>query len=769
MAIDILLDEVTDGTLTGNGAFDRIMGAINAHVENQYKSKRINKTDFAEVYLGSLQYAIAEAFKFTLQQYSIESAVALQTAEISKIEFDKDLIAANISLTNCKTVQCGEQTKQIIEQTKISQWQAASEKAKTDASDVKIGSLMAEQIKKAQADVKIAQSQYSAPGTGPGQVPEGSYLGAKTKLAQAQANASLAEYDPVAAGVQDDSLLGCKKDLACAQALSESANTTNIGGGSSDISPNSMLGYKSTLLKYQSDAERAKTDGSYIQGNSLLHAQIEKMEADAETAKANYTAIGNGANEIDPSSYLGARALSEIADANNKLAQYDPISAGVAPGSLISCKTDLACAQARSERANTTSIGSGGISPTSLFGYKAELLRYQAATERANVDDSNISAGSYMQAKIDKMEADAITAQANYSSIGGTNSIVAEDSLLGARAGLLLAQARAERYKTEEIGTNGLSELSIMGAEYKLSSAKGNLMLAEYDPVAAGVQTDSIMAEKALLIKEQIISESRTTRTIGSGTGEITEVSLTGAEYLLKTAQAASEGANLLSISSGDLSSDSLMGSKVMSSIADANSKLAAYDPSAAGVMSGSTIACEAKYKCAQAEAEIAKTQAASVDIGGGNMSLGLDPTSSMGVQVELTKAQIKSEEAKLLSTTVSDGAGGTIGGTIPGTSSMGARTNLLWAQAQSEEGREAMIKQQEYTEYMKTHDAIGGTMKAQQDLYAAQKSSFLVEIKAKKAKLYADLYAVDKTQAYTSTSTLPHTSVMTAIDAVTI
>ena len=72
-------DYVWDGT----GVFDELMKAINGNIQVQYDSGRIKGTEYAEVYLGSMQTAIAEAMKFMLNKKTIEKGLEAQDVSIA--------------------------------------------------------------------------------------------------------------------------------------------------------------------------------------------------------------------------------------------------------------------------------------------------------------------------------------------------------------------------------------------------------------------------------------------------------------------------------------------------------------------------------------------------------------------------------------------------------------------------------------------------------------------------------------------------------------
>lgn len=91
MAVEIVLNDLTSGTVTGTGIFDRLMQATKAHLEAEYAKGRIKGPEYATVYLGALDNVMANAMQFLLQK----TAIGLQA----------DLLAQQILLAQVEVVK----------------------------------------------------------------------------------------------------------------------------------------------------------------------------------------------------------------------------------------------------------------------------------------------------------------------------------------------------------------------------------------------------------------------------------------------------------------------------------------------------------------------------------------------------------------------------------------------------------------------------------------------------------------------------------------
>ena len=76
----------------GSGVFDVIIKAANENIKIQHKTSRITGAEYAEVYLGTMQTAIAEAMKFILQNDTLAKELELKQAQIAKINPSSSLI-----------------------------------------------------------------------------------------------------------------------------------------------------------------------------------------------------------------------------------------------------------------------------------------------------------------------------------------------------------------------------------------------------------------------------------------------------------------------------------------------------------------------------------------------------------------------------------------------------------------------------------------------------------------------------------------------------
>lgn len=66
----------------GSGVFDKLIQAVEQHIESQHKAGRITGTAYADVYLGSMQSVLSESVKFLLTEQQAEKQAELIAEQI---------------------------------------------------------------------------------------------------------------------------------------------------------------------------------------------------------------------------------------------------------------------------------------------------------------------------------------------------------------------------------------------------------------------------------------------------------------------------------------------------------------------------------------------------------------------------------------------------------------------------------------------------------------------------------------------------------------
>ncbi len=131
------IEEVTTGSITGTGAFDKFMAGLDVHLIKEYQKGRLTGPDYAKVYLGSIQSALQLGMQFTFEKQQsdllrAQVLLAQKETELKDKELqlaDKELLIKDQEiLKSTKEVEVLEiqkgkidQERQLLEQKKITE------------------------------------------------------------------------------------------------------------------------------------------------------------------------------------------------------------------------------------------------------------------------------------------------------------------------------------------------------------------------------------------------------------------------------------------------------------------------------------------------------------------------------------------------------------------------------------------------------------------------------------------------------------------------
>ena len=91
MMIDIEFSSITDGNIDGSGYFDVLMRSVKAHILEEYNNNRVKDSDYASVYLGSIQVAMQQAQEFALRENLIEKDLLIKDTQIANEIANEDM------------------------------------------------------------------------------------------------------------------------------------------------------------------------------------------------------------------------------------------------------------------------------------------------------------------------------------------------------------------------------------------------------------------------------------------------------------------------------------------------------------------------------------------------------------------------------------------------------------------------------------------------------------------------------------------------------
>ena len=79
----INVSDLTKGTVSGDGIFDKLMQATKAHLDDEYSKNRIKGPEYSTVYLGALQAVMDRSLQFLLSQQKVDLEAQLMSEQIT--------------------------------------------------------------------------------------------------------------------------------------------------------------------------------------------------------------------------------------------------------------------------------------------------------------------------------------------------------------------------------------------------------------------------------------------------------------------------------------------------------------------------------------------------------------------------------------------------------------------------------------------------------------------------------------------------------------
>jgi hypothetical protein len=113
MMADITITDLTDGSLdanndwAGTGVFDKLIEAVNKNIEGQYNKGRISGSDYANVYLGSMQSVLAQSMQYLLQEKVVEADIALKEKQLEIAEQERLVLYVDRVLKDKQAAKLG--------------------------------------------------------------------------------------------------------------------------------------------------------------------------------------------------------------------------------------------------------------------------------------------------------------------------------------------------------------------------------------------------------------------------------------------------------------------------------------------------------------------------------------------------------------------------------------------------------------------------------------------------------------------------------------
>lgn len=104
--IIIPVEDFTEAKVEGKGVYDILMQANAAHLEKEFNASRIKGSEYAQIYLGTMQATMETAVQFFIQRHKLgyESKILEMQAKMAEVELEKVRVELEIARLNAQKI-----------------------------------------------------------------------------------------------------------------------------------------------------------------------------------------------------------------------------------------------------------------------------------------------------------------------------------------------------------------------------------------------------------------------------------------------------------------------------------------------------------------------------------------------------------------------------------------------------------------------------------------------------------------------------------------
>ena len=100
----VTVDDITQGSVTGTGIFDKLMATVAAQLQAEFKADRITQTDYGQVYVSALNNTLGQAIQFLLTKDQAALQAATLAAQYEKIVLEKQILELQLAQLEQQTL-----------------------------------------------------------------------------------------------------------------------------------------------------------------------------------------------------------------------------------------------------------------------------------------------------------------------------------------------------------------------------------------------------------------------------------------------------------------------------------------------------------------------------------------------------------------------------------------------------------------------------------------------------------------------------------------
>ena len=113
------ITDLTHASVEGNGVFDVLMRAVNAHLQKEWSANRLKGTEYSTVYLGALESTMNASLQFLLARDKTNAELDILKQQLVNLKVEEaNAIKQGVVLTN-QAAQIAQETAKSAAQTSL--------------------------------------------------------------------------------------------------------------------------------------------------------------------------------------------------------------------------------------------------------------------------------------------------------------------------------------------------------------------------------------------------------------------------------------------------------------------------------------------------------------------------------------------------------------------------------------------------------------------------------------------------------------------------
>jgi hypothetical protein len=524
MPFEIQLSDITNSTTAsdGTGVFDVLTQSIVKHIEAQYDAGRLDGTDYANVYLGSIQSVLAESVRFVLSEKQSSEQAALIAQQIlsetkqneinglldlQKIRLEKE--TALIIRQESELALSGTLDRLFTTEKTLATTSGATDSTNKTTSDIALTSAQELKVDAEKILVDSQNSELSLNGVSQRLVNDSqiSKSGSDKLLVDSQkselelngVSQRLVNTGQIDKILSDKLLIDAQESEIAANALSQRSVATS--GITVDVAQVSKVGSEKVLV----DSQNSELLLNGTSQRLVNTAQISKIVADEVlTGSQNSELLLNGTSQR----LVNTSQISKVSNETLFLAeQITSESKNNETGGVIDLtKTkiqediDLTIAQTSTQFEQVLASQSDTTRRNALNA--KEVLHKVKETELVTRQESELSLTG-IEERLFTVQKTSSTAA---STVDSTNKTAADVSLSTAQELKIGSEKTLVDSQNSEVAPNAVSQRSVDASQVSKLSTESTLLTSRNAETLAGTtRTDSESAQRILLMSAQTV------------------------------------------------------------------------------------------------------------------------------------------------------------------------------------------------------------------------------------------------------------------------